>query len=120
MGNRWNGLAAASLGRFVELFEVQVAVVAMIYLDLVASTAQLLPFLQVPGGDAAGAKDADLGVGDNTGSRDSTGAWAVRLVARLMQVIHSTVKFIPFQEILATTDTSCRNISHKGYMCVTL
>lgn len=75
----------ANLGRFVELYEVQVAVVAMIYLDLVASTAQLLPYLQVAEGEAGdgggGAEGAALG---STGA--GFGAFVFRLVSRLMQV----------------------------------
>lgn len=73
----------ANLGSFVELYEVQVAVVAMIYLDLVASTAQLLPYLA---GDEAGG-GAGGGEGGAVGSTEAGfGAFVVRLVSRLMQV----------------------------------
>lgn len=83
----------ANLGRFVELYEVQVAVVAMIYLDLVASTAQLLPYLQAAedetGGGARGAEGVAMG---STGA--GFRAFALRLVSRLMQV--NTWLALPF------------------------
>lgn len=76
----------ASLGRFVELFEVQLAVIAMIYLDLVASTAQLLPFLQAVAEGGTRAED-----GGGVGALESSGGAGfgisvARLVSRLMQV----------------------------------
>lgn len=74
----------ASLGRFAELFEVQVAVVLLIFLDLMASTAQLLPAMQTS--IAAAGSGA---IGGNVGGEDSgsstRGAWR-ELVLRLMQV----------------------------------
>lgn len=76
----------ASLGRFVELFEVQVAVIAMIYLDLVASTAQLLPFLQAVGG---GGVEAEGGAGEGATEISGGAGFGMslaRLVSRLMQV----------------------------------
>lgn len=78
----------ANVGRFVELYEVQVAVVVMIYLDLVASTAQLLPYLQVAESEAEGRGGSTEGA-----ALGSTGAVVVRLVSRLMQV--NTGMFTP-------------------------
>lgn len=85
----WGGAlgigSVANLGSFVELYEVQLAVVAMIYLDLVASTAQLLPYLQVAedeAGEGTGGVDG-LAMGSTGGG---FGAFVVRLVSRLMQV----------------------------------
>lgn len=76
----WRGLNASSLGKFVEIFEVQVAVVAMIYLDLVASTTQLLSYMK--SGAINGGSGQDGG-GDEKGS---TGASVFRLFIRLMEV----------------------------------
>lgn len=74
----------------MELYEVQVAVVAMIYLDLVASTAQLLPFLQAAGaGPGSGAGD-EGGAEEVAGASGGTGfaAFVLRLVSRFMQVLY--------------------------------
>lgn len=95
-------LGAASLGRFVELFEVQVAVVSIIFLDLVASTAQLLPFLQSSGGGGPGAEGGDGGEGS------SAGAWAVRLVVQLLQV--RSVRWL-------VRSTSCRKRQNPTASC---
>lgn len=60
----------------------------MIYLDLVASTAQLLPYLQVAESEAEGRGGSTEGA-----ALGSTGAVVVRLVSRLMQV--NTGMFTP-------------------------
>lgn len=82
--------SVANLGSFVELYEVQVAVVAMIYLDLVASTAQLLLYLQVADG---GARE---GAGDVAGVAEGSpgsgfGAFMVHLVSRFIEVLVARV-----------------------------
>lgn len=79
--------SAANLGRFVELYEVQIVVVGMIYLDLVASTAQLLPYLQqtTKGGAGEGAGGVEGMAGGSAGA--GFGALAIRLASRLMQVM---------------------------------
>lgn len=77
------GLSAASLGRFVELYEVQVTVVALICLDLVASMAQLLPSTQnhqSPGGGEI----ASAGEGVRNDASE-IGAWTL-LFLRMLQV----------------------------------
>lgn len=74
----WSGLGASNLGHFVELFEVQVAVVVLIYLDLVASTAQLLPYFQQP--------EEFERRGEREGGAELAGAWIGRLITRFMQV----------------------------------
>lgn len=84
---RGPGLGASSLGRFVELLEVQMAVVTVIYLDLVASTAQLLPYMQpiAPIGEGSSAAGTD-GWEEEGGGRASASA-SGRLVFRLLQVL---------------------------------
>ena len=54
------------------------AVVAMIYVDLVASTAQLLPCMQSEALRGTGSGDG--------GGGESAGIWVARIVARFMQV----------------------------------
>lgn len=76
--------SAANLGRFAELYEVQMLVVVMIYLDLVASTAQLLPYFQTTGGGAGNGAGAVERV---TVAGAGFGAFVVRLLSRFMQVL---------------------------------
>lgn len=87
--------SVANLGSFVELYEVQVAVVAMIYLDLVASTAQLLPYLQVVQDQGAGGAGGEEGVATASNSA-GFGAFVVRVVSRLMQVLYHLVSVAVF------------------------
>ncbi len=77
--------SVANLGSFVELYEVQVAVVVMIYLDLVASTAQLLPYLQVADGGAREGTGDVVGVAEGSAGA-GFGAFVLHLVSRLIQV----------------------------------
>ena len=85
----WGGAlgmgSVASLGSFVELYEVQVVVVAMIYLDLIASTAQLLPYLQVSDGGASAGAGEVAGVTEGSAGA-GFGAFVLHLVSRLIQV----------------------------------
>lgn len=78
--------SVVNLGRFVEMYEVQIIVVAMIYLDLVASTAQLLPYVQTT---KEGAGDGAGGVEGAAGGSNGAGfvAFLVRLASRFMQVM---------------------------------
>ena len=64
--------------------------VTIIFLDLVASTVQLLPlFLR------AGEADEKGEGGDREGS---TGAWVIRLVVRLLQVRRSVESFARYHK----------------------
>ncbi|CAM9596355.1 unnamed protein product [Hapterophycus canaliculatus] len=101
----------ANLGRFVELFEVQVAVVAMIYLDLVASTAQLLPFLDavVEGGRGEGAPKSSSGA--------SFSISVARLVSRLMQSFTGfTVIFFALEVVMLLAAFRGKFFRHLGYV----
>lgn len=77
------GLSAVSLGRFVELYEVQVTIVALICLDLAASMAQLLPSMQnhpsPVGGEFASAGESAQK------NASEIGTWT-RLLLRMLQV----------------------------------
>lgn len=70
---RWGTLSSASsLGRFVELFEVQMTVVIVIYVDFLVSTVQLLPCMQAEA----------LAEGEGR----SASSWVIHLIVRLMEV----------------------------------
>lgn len=74
----------------MELYEVQVTMVALICLDLMASMAQLLPFIQQQQHLASegGSESAGLS-GDGRESADvGGGAWA-RLLLRILQVLNT-------------------------------
>ncbi|CAN0124426.1 unnamed protein product [Ectocarpus sp. 4 AP-2014] len=121
--SRWGGGlglgSAANLGRFVELYEVQVAVVAMIYLDLVASTAQLLPYLQAAGvGPGSGA-------GDNGGAEEVAGtsggagfaAFVLRLVSRFMQSFTGfTIILFAIEMVMLLAAFREKFFRHAGYI----
>ncbi|CAM9572852.1 unnamed protein product [Ascophyllum nodosum] len=105
----WGGLSASSLGHFVEMFEVQVAVVAMIYVDLVASTAQLLPCMQSEALRGTGSGDG--------GGGESAGIWVARIVARFMQSLtgFTTVLFAA-EIVLLLAAFRQRFFRHLGYV----
>lgn len=84
---RGPGLSASSLGRFVELLEVQMAVVIVIYLDLVASTAQLLPYMQPIVSNTDGSSSTAAGIGEWDGRGGGSASASGRLVLRLLQVL---------------------------------
>lgn len=77
-------LGATSLGHFVELYEVQLAMVVLIFLDLVASTAQLLPSMQHQEQRPTNRDPIGEGEGEDTGSAIA-GGW-LRFALRLLQV----------------------------------
>eukprot|EP00903_Cladosiphon_okamuranus_P005676 g5639.t1 len=108
--------SVANLGRFVELYEVQVAVVAMIYLDLVASTAQLLPYFQAAEDETDGRAGAAEGVA--VGSRgNGFGAFALRLVSRLMHSFTGfTIIFFAIEVAMLLAAFGRRFFRHLGYV----
>lgn len=114
MESGWGGAlglgSVANLGSFVELYEVQVTVVAMIYLDLVASTAQLLPYLQVAEDEEEGGAGRVEGVAIGSNGA-SFGAFVVRLVSRLMQVSLASGSALP--SVCFFVITACYKVDRK-------
>ncbi|CAN0528144.1 unnamed protein product, partial [Ectocarpus sp. 12 AP-2014] len=121
--SRWGGGlglgSAANLGRFVELYEVQVAVVAMIYLDLVASTAQLLPYLQAAGaGPGSGAGD-EGGAEEVAGTSGGAGfaGFVLRLVSRFMQSFTGfTIILFAIEMVMLLAAFREKFFRHAGYI----
>lgn len=73
----------------MELLEVQMAVVTVIYLDLVASTAQLLPYMQpmAPIGEGSSAAGTGGWEEEGGGGGRASASASGRLVFRLLQVL---------------------------------
>ncbi|CAM9879888.1 unnamed protein product [Ectocarpus fasciculatus] len=121
--SRWGGGlglgSAANLGRFVELYEVQVAVVAMIYLDLVASTAQLLPYFQAAeAGPGSGAGD-EGGVEEMTEASGGAGfaVFVLRLVSRFMQSFTGfTIILFTIEMVMLLAAFRGKIFRHAGYI----
>eukprot|EP00752_Nemacystus_decipiens_P013379 g11845.t1 len=116
----WGGAlgigSVANLGMFVELYEVQVAVVAMIYLDLVASTAQMLTYLQVAEGEAGGVAGGEEGAAlGSTGA--GFGSFVIRLFSRLIQSFTGfTVIFFAMEVVMLLAAFRGKFFRHLGYV----